>query len=104
MAVQVLPGKREKKKKGMNMRENHNRLLNKELVEDALCSVTNLSNCYCKAMADRIASSDGTSNEMSFEMANAVSAMGKLMSVLYRMMEANKKSDADDQRPIPEES
>lgn len=60
---------------------------NKYLAETAMCSVLQLTICYCESMAGRIARGYNLNNEMLFEVSNTVSAMSRMLTVLRKIAE-----------------
>lgn len=67
------------------------------LADRAACAVMRLLAVYCSWMECSINSRSKTGGEVMFEMANALSAMSKLLSVLIRIAAKTEGADTEDQ-------
>lgn len=67
------------------------------LADRAACAVMRLLAVYCSWMECSINSRSKTGGEVMFEMANALSAMSKLLSVLVRIAAKTEGADTEDQ-------
>ena len=68
-----------------------------DLADRAACAVMRLLVAYCSWMECSINSRSKTGGEIMFEMANALSAMSKLLSVLVRIAAKTEGADTEDQ-------
>lgn len=68
-----------------------------DLANRAACAVMRLLAVYCSWMECSINDRSKTGGEVMFEMANALSAMSKLLSVLVRIAAKTEGADTEDQ-------
>ena len=68
-----------------------------DLADRAACAVMRLLAVYCSWMECSINGRSRTGGEVVFEMANALSAMSKLLSVLVRIAAKTEGADTEDQ-------
>ena len=68
-----------------------------DLADRAACAVMRLLAVYCSWMECNINGRSRTGGEVMFEMANALSAMRKLLSVLVRIAAKTEGADTEDQ-------
>lgn len=68
-----------------------------DLADRAACAVMRLLAVYCSWMECNINGRSRTGGEVMFEMANALSAMSKLLSVLVRIAAKTEGADTEDQ-------
>lgn len=68
-----------------------------DLADRAACAVMRLLAVYCSWMECSINGRSRTGGEVMFEMANALSAMSKLLSVLVRIAAKTEGADTEDQ-------
>lgn len=68
-----------------------------DLADRAACAVMRLLAVYCSWMECSINSRSRAGGEVMFEMANALSAMSKLLSVLVRIAAKTEGADTEDQ-------
>lgn len=68
-----------------------------DLADRAVCAVMQLLAVYCNWMKCSINDHSRTGGEVMFEMANALSAMSKLLSVLVRIAAKTEGADTEDQ-------
>lgn len=68
-----------------------------DLADRAACAVMRLLAVYCSWMECSINGRSRAGGEVMFEMANALSAMSKLLSVLVRIAAKTEGADTEDQ-------